>query len=209
MASAGRQVQAENPSPKHNIDAERQAYYERISKFDMAPLWKVMKSVVTKEPVTRCVPVIWRYEDVKSLVLESGGLISATVSSGANAANLTITNSGSIVLSAGGSATGDVISSGGALVASSGAHVSNTTVSSGGTVSVLSGGSDVVSTTLLNSGTEVISSGVTATSTQIDCGGIAKGYAVDVAIATLVRAGCSAGLVNAGGDLRAFGALTG
>ena len=40
---------------------------------------------------------------------------------------------------------------------------------------------------------------------EIDCGGIAKGYAVDVAIAALVRAGCSAGLVNAGGDLRVFG----
>jgi len=53
-------------SPKHNIDAAREAYYDRISKFDMAPLWKVMKSVVTKEPVTRCVPVIWHYEDVKS-----------------------------------------------------------------------------------------------------------------------------------------------
>jgi thiamine biosynthesis lipoprotein len=42
---------------------------------------------------------------------------------------------------------------------------------------------------------------------DIDCGGIAKGYAVDVAIETLRRGGCSAGLVNAGGDLRVFGAL--
>src|SRR5438874_13535355 len=65
------------PGPKHNIDAMREAYYERISKFDMAPLWKVMKNVVTKEPVTRCVPVVWHYDDVKSLVMESGGLISA------------------------------------------------------------------------------------------------------------------------------------
>ncbi len=65
------------PGPKHNIDAMRDAYYDRISKFDMAPLWKVMKSVVTKEPVTRCAPVVWHYNDVKSLVMESGGLISA------------------------------------------------------------------------------------------------------------------------------------
>jgi gentisate 1,2-dioxygenase len=43
----------------------------------MAPLWKVMKSVVTKEPVTRCVPHVWHYNDVKSLVLESGSLITA------------------------------------------------------------------------------------------------------------------------------------
>src|SRR5205823_8971141 len=65
------------PGPQHNIDTVREAYYDRISKFDMAPLWKVMKSVVTKEPVTRCAPVIWHYDDVKALVMESGGLISA------------------------------------------------------------------------------------------------------------------------------------
>ncbi|HUL19564.1 MAG TPA: FAD:protein FMN transferase [Steroidobacteraceae bacterium] len=43
---------------------------------------------------------------------------------------------------------------------------------------------------------------------EIDCGGIAKGYAVDAAVAALRRGGCSAGLVNAGGDLRVFGELT-
>jgi len=41
---------------------------------------------------------------------------------------------------------------------------------------------------------------------DIDLGGIAKGYAVDRAIDALQRAGCSRGLVNAGGDLRVFGA---
>ena len=40
---------------------------------------------------------------------------------------------------------------------------------------------------------------------DIDCGGIAKGYAVDCALAALRAAGCSAGLVNAGGDLRVYG----
>ena len=33
------------------------------------------ESVVTKEPVTRVVPHVWRYDDVKALVMESGGLI--------------------------------------------------------------------------------------------------------------------------------------
>jgi gentisate 1,2-dioxygenase len=65
------------PGPKHNIDAVREEFYDRISKRDMAPLWRVMKSVVTKEPVTRSVPHVWHYDDVKSLVLESGGLITA------------------------------------------------------------------------------------------------------------------------------------
>ena len=39
----------------------------------------------------------------------------------------------------------------------------------------------------------------------LDFGGIAKGYAVDRAVRALQRAGVRAGLVNAGGDLRAFG----
>ncbi len=41
----------------------------------------------------------------------------------------------------------------------------------------------------------------------LDFGGIAKGYAVDRAVAALRRAGVRAGAVNAGGDLRLFGAL--
>jgi thiamine biosynthesis lipoprotein len=40
----------------------------------------------------------------------------------------------------------------------------------------------------------------------LDLGGIAKGFAVDEAVAALVRCGASAGCVNAGGDLRVFGA---
>lgn len=39
----------------------------------------------------------------------------------------------------------------------------------------------------------------------IDLGGIAKGYAVDLAIASLRRSGIQSACVNAGGDLRAFG----
>ncbi|HUJ87538.1 MAG TPA: FAD:protein FMN transferase [Burkholderiales bacterium] len=41
---------------------------------------------------------------------------------------------------------------------------------------------------------------------RIDLGGIAKGYCVDRAVAQLERCGVAGGLVNAGGDLRAFGA---
>jgi thiamine biosynthesis lipoprotein len=41
---------------------------------------------------------------------------------------------------------------------------------------------------------------------RIDLGGIAKGFAVDRSIAAIRRSGVGRGLVNAGGDLRAFGA---
>ncbi|MEA3178472.1 MAG: FAD:protein transferase, partial [Gammaproteobacteria bacterium] len=39
----------------------------------------------------------------------------------------------------------------------------------------------------------------------LDFGGFAKGYAVDRAVEALMGCGCTAGLVNAGGDLRVFG----
>lgn len=42
---------------------------------------------------------------------------------------------------------------------------------------------------------------------MMDLGGIAKGFAVDCAIDALKVAGCSSGLVNAGGDVRVFGEM--
>ena len=42
---------------------------------------------------------------------------------------------------------------------------------------------------------------------RVDFGGIAKGYAVDLAAAVMRRAGIRHGLINAGGDLRVFGDL--
>ena len=65
------------PGPKHNIDTARDEYYRRIAKQNMTPLWRVMDSVVTKEPKSRVKPIVWHFDDVKSLVMESGGLITA------------------------------------------------------------------------------------------------------------------------------------
>lgn len=42
----------------------------------------------------------------------------------------------------------------------------------------------------------------------LDLGGIAKGFAVDAAVAAMRARGAEAGLVNAGGDMRAFGQRT-
>ncbi len=61
----------------HNLKAVRQSYYDKIEKFDMAPLWEVLKDVVTKEPITKCVPAIWKYSDVERLMAEAGEVITA------------------------------------------------------------------------------------------------------------------------------------
>lgn len=42
----------------------------------------------------------------------------------------------------------------------------------------------------------------------IDLGGIAKGYAVDLAVEAMLDSGADCGIVNAGGDLRVFGPLS-
>lgn len=42
---------------------------------------------------------------------------------------------------------------------------------------------------------------------RLDLGGIGKGFAVDLAVEALRGQGCQAGWVNAGGDLRVFGAV--
>ena len=57
--------------------AAREAYYERISKLDMAPLWVVLKDIIPDEPKTVCAPAVWRFKDVKPLVHEAGSVISA------------------------------------------------------------------------------------------------------------------------------------
>jgi len=47
VATASEQAQ---PDSKHNVQPARQAYYDKIAKFHMAPLWEVLKDLVTPEP---------------------------------------------------------------------------------------------------------------------------------------------------------------
>jgi len=77
MAAMTAETGARSPGPKDNVGAVRQAYYDRISAYDMAPLWEVLKNLVPREPVTACVPAIWHYKDTRPLVAEAGDLISA------------------------------------------------------------------------------------------------------------------------------------
>jgi len=68
---------AARPGPKDNVEAIRQAYYDRISAYEMAPLWAVLKNLVPREPVTACQAAIWHFKDVRPLVHEAGELITA------------------------------------------------------------------------------------------------------------------------------------
>ena len=70
-------VAAHPGDSKHNIQAARRAYYDKAAKFHMAPLWEVLKSLVTPEPKSSCVPALWKFSDVKKLMLEAGDVITA------------------------------------------------------------------------------------------------------------------------------------
>ncbi len=52
-------------------------FYARLGQQNMAPLWEVLKGLVPREPVTPCKPAQWKFADVRPLLMESAGMISA------------------------------------------------------------------------------------------------------------------------------------
>ncbi|MDJ0978159.1 MAG: gentisate 1,2-dioxygenase [Erythrobacter sp.] len=54
------------------------AFYDRIAKQDMAPLWESLHVLVSQEPATPVAPVHWSYsEAIRPALMESGNLITA------------------------------------------------------------------------------------------------------------------------------------
>src|SRR6266508_3073617 len=75
--SSARKTAAKPGAASKSVEAARRAYYDRISAYDMAPLWEVLRDLVPREPATQCVPAIWRFADARPLVAEAGELITA------------------------------------------------------------------------------------------------------------------------------------
>jgi gentisate 1,2-dioxygenase len=62
---------------KPQVSAKRQEYYQRLNRENAAPLWEVLADIVTPEPKSACVPALWRYDDMRPLLMEAGELITA------------------------------------------------------------------------------------------------------------------------------------
>jgi gentisate 1,2-dioxygenase len=56
---------------------ERTAFYNRIDKQNLTPLWKSLANLVTPEPRSGCVPFGWAFADIRAAMMEAGGLITA------------------------------------------------------------------------------------------------------------------------------------
>lgn len=59
------------------LAAQREAFYGALPPLHLGALWNVLTAALTPEPRTRSVPFLWRWRDVRPLVLRSGGLVTA------------------------------------------------------------------------------------------------------------------------------------
>jgi gentisate 1,2-dioxygenase len=57
--------------------AERREFYERLAARSAKPLWEVLANLIPPEPRPSAQPVLWRYEDLRPLLIESGEVITA------------------------------------------------------------------------------------------------------------------------------------
>lgn len=62
---------------KPEMTNARADYYGRIGEHNMTPLWEVIHKLLAKEPVTQATPHIWKYDEIRGLLLESADVISA------------------------------------------------------------------------------------------------------------------------------------
>ncbi|HEV3422877.1 MAG TPA: gentisate 1,2-dioxygenase [Paraburkholderia sp.] len=56
---------------------QRVAYYGQIAQQKLSPLWESLHNLVPKQPKPQALAAIWKYAQVRNLVLQSGSLISA------------------------------------------------------------------------------------------------------------------------------------
>jgi len=59
------------------LTPERRAFYERLRSFGAAPLWEVMGTLIPPEPRPQAQPVLWKYDELRPLLIEAGRLLTA------------------------------------------------------------------------------------------------------------------------------------
>ncbi|MBI3092554.1 MAG: cupin domain-containing protein [Candidatus Tectomicrobia bacterium] len=54
-----------------------QAYFQEVARYKTEPLWMRLAEVLTNEPPVRALPCLWRYADIRPLLLRAGELLTA------------------------------------------------------------------------------------------------------------------------------------
>jgi gentisate 1,2-dioxygenase len=60
---------------KPALTPERQAFYDRLDAQNMGPLWEVFKLRFPPAPAPQMVPALWRYDEMRPLLMEAGRLL--------------------------------------------------------------------------------------------------------------------------------------
>ena len=63
--------------PTSSSAATRQAFYQRMDRDHLAPLWEVLHALVPPQPNSPCKPGYWNYQAIRPYIMESGSAISA------------------------------------------------------------------------------------------------------------------------------------
>jgi gentisate 1,2-dioxygenase len=77
MPSGNELMKASALDTRPEATAPRADYYRRLDRKSAAPLWEVLADIVTPEPRSACVAALWRYEEMRPLLMEAGALITA------------------------------------------------------------------------------------------------------------------------------------
>lgn len=59
------------------LTPERRDLYARLEDKSTAPLWEVLGKIIPPEPAPDIVPVVWRYDEMRPLLMEAGRLLTA------------------------------------------------------------------------------------------------------------------------------------
>jgi gentisate 1,2-dioxygenase len=65
------------PTVDREAERGRADFYARAATRNLTPLWRVLNNLVTEQPRPQCIPVLWRYREVRPYLLEACALISA------------------------------------------------------------------------------------------------------------------------------------
>src|SRR5207249_10618430 len=73
----GRLMDSSSFYQKPETTGQFRDFYKRLETKNAAPLWENLADIVPVQPRPRAVPALWRYEEMRPLLMESGKLISA------------------------------------------------------------------------------------------------------------------------------------
>jgi gentisate 1,2-dioxygenase len=63
--------------PKPESSPEREDFYRRLQQVGATPLWQSLGDLIPARPKPACVPGIWRYRELRPMLMEAGRLITA------------------------------------------------------------------------------------------------------------------------------------